>query len=738
MDPRLPQQLRKPLQFPLVYLAVTFCLSGLARADTYRFITLDMPGYSATTVRGIDNNGDVVGSAMQAGNTIGFLYSGGAFTPIAVPGAASTTAAGIDNSGRIVGFYTLAGNSRVHGFLYDGGSYSTIDAPGAETTEALALNDDGDVVGSFRDAQGLHGFLKEGENFTRVDAPGAVSTTASGINSAGVVVGTFIDSQSRTHGFLYAGGKFSTLDAPDGQSPRTLSINDAGLIVGFPGFLYRDGHFSAIDASGAPGPMRQGAIDNTERLAGSYVDAGGVTHGFLATPLTRPVTESSGTISTARPTAVSWNRPSLTAKTSASGGVCDVNNNGSVNATDVQQMIREALGLASPANNLNSDHVVNVTDIQVVANAALLRGCTPVAGQPGGTVAHLTVQSGQGQVLCILPSCTLQSWQPLSVKATDGAGNPVTGATVSWTVTNGQIMLGSLPGTTSATSVTGSDGIATQTLSESVFVWTANPYFSFNVNSIQATSNNVSVTFTETQSLENPSAGSSEIQANPPQFGNSGLGDAPLSAPSGTTLSTPIQERVSGLDQASNGVGNISVRIINQQSSPALTCVTGTNADPGSVLTDAQGNSSCYPIFSGSGSGSYYVVIGGVAGGSIGNGALYFSALGPLFFTSATGPAATVQIVSGNNQTVPVSQPLSPLIAKVVDSQGFPIVGQAVVWSVSPPTAATLGLGGTQTDGNGEVSIAVSLRSTCASGCSITVAVQGNPSLSATFHASLP
>jgi hypothetical protein len=687
-----------------------------------------MPGSTATIARGMNNSGAVVGSAMQSGSTIGFLYRNGTFTPVAVPGASSTTAAGIDDIGQIVGFYTLAGDSRTHGFLYDGGNYSTIDAPGASNTQALAINADGNVVGSFRDAQGMHGFLKAGENFTTIDAQGAVSTVASGINSADSMVGTYVDSASRVHGFLYSSGQFKTLDVPNGQPPQSLSINDSGEIAGFPGFLYRDRHFSAIDASGLPT-----AIDRVGRLAGSYADGHGAIHAFVATPIAHPITASGDP-----PTAsVASKGVTLTPKTTSSGGVCDVNNSGSVTATDVQTMIREALGIASPANDLNSDHVVNVTDIQVVTNAALQKGCTPVTGQGGGgTVAHLTVQAGQGQVLCIFLGCTLQTWQPVSVKATDGAGNPVAGATVSWTVTNGQIMLGSLPGTTSATSVTGSDGIATQTLSETIFVWTANPFNSYNVNNIQATSNNLSVTFTEIQDLQNPTGGASEIIADPPQFNNHGLGDAPLSFP--TDANIPIQEFVHG---PSTGIGNISVRIINQQSSPTLTCTTETSADPGSVLTDALGNSSCVPIYSGSGSGSYYLVIGGVAGGTVGtqpSSALYFTALGPLFFSVATGPAATVQIVSGNNQTVPVSQPLSPLVAKVVDGQGLPIVGQAMVWSVSPTTAATLGLGGTQTDGNGEVSISVSLRSTCASGCSITVAVASNPSVSATFHASLP
>jgi len=410
----------------------------------------------------------------------------------------------------------------------------------------------------------------------------------------------------------------------------------------------------------------------------------------------------------------------------------------------VQSIINQALGRAAPVSDLNSDHVVNVVDVKVVINAVLNLGCTPIGSQQGGgTVAHLTVQSGNGQVLCVLPSCTLQSWQPISVKATNASGNPVAGATVSWTVTNGAITLG---GPTSTTSVTNSNGIATQALSETIFVWTANPFNSYNVNTIQATSNNISFTFTVTQALEDPSSGSSEIEAQPPQF-NGGSLPVTLTGATGTTGTIPIQEQVAGLDQASNGVPNIAIRLINQQSSPTLTCATGANADPGSVLTDAKGYASCYPIFSGSGTGTYYISIGGVAGGTVGNGggAMYFTALGPLTFTATSSVGggggtgtSVVQIVSGNNQSVPVNNALSPLIAKLVDGQGNAVVGQTMVWSVSPAFAATLPNGPSQTDINGEVTLTgVTLSSPCASGCSITVAVQGSPSISATFQESV-
>jgi uncharacterized protein (TIGR03437 family) len=350
-------------------------------------------------------------------------------------------------------------------------------------------------------------------------------------------------------------------------------------------------------------------------------------------------------------------------------------------------------------------------------------------------VAHLAVHSGNGQVACICTSSTLQAFQPISVKATDVNGNPVAGATVTWTNTSG---LMNLPNPTTTTDGT---GVATEDISFTVFnnfYSTAVPY---DVFTIQAASNNQSVTFSETQSLVT-SQGSSIIEANPPQFNGASLADATLSGNVGTTLSTPIQTQVAGLEIASNGVGNVSVRIANGQTSPALSCAyQGGYADPGSVLTNSQGNSSCYPVFSGSGTGTFSVIVGGVAGSSECTNSLtgtasacYLQTFGPYTFTSVPGAPAAFQIAGGNNQVAPIGQPLSPLVAKLVDANGNAVSGAAVVWSVVPAGAVALSNGNNVTDNNGEVSQTVSLDILASSGAAITVALQSNPSISATFQ----
>jgi uncharacterized protein (TIGR03437 family) len=354
-----------------------------------------------------------------------------------------------------------------------------------------------------------------------------------------------------------------------------------------------------------------------------------------------------------------------------------------------------------------------------------------LATAQSSSVAHLAVASGNGQVACICISATLQAFQPISVKATDVNGNPVPGATVTWTVTSGQLIFGN--SATTATSTTDGTGTATQSISLTVFSNYSSSAVPYIINTAQATTNGNSVTFTETQSLVT-SLGSSLIGANPPQYNGQALEGTTLSAPVGTTLTTAIQTQVVGTGQAANGVANASVSILNNQASPSLSCAyQGGYADPGSVLSDQSGNTNCYPVFSGSGSGTFYILIGGVPGTSFST-ALYLQAFGPFSFTSVPGAPASVQIVSGNNQVGGIGTQLNPLVAKLVDGSGNPVQGQTMVWSVVPAGAVALSTGPFVTDNNGQVSITVTLDILASAGAAITVALQSNPNISATFQ----
>lgn len=54
---------------------------------------------------------------------------------------------------------------------------------------------------------------------------------------------------------------------------------------------------------------------------------------------------------------------------------CDVQGNATAGVADVHTIVSQALGASSPANDVNNDGVINVTDIQLVINAASGQGC---------------------------------------------------------------------------------------------------------------------------------------------------------------------------------------------------------------------------------------------------------------------------------------------------------------------------------------------------------------------------
>ena len=69
---------------------------------------------------------------------------------------------------------------------------------------------------------------------------------------------------------------------------------------------------------------------------------------------------------------------------------CDVRQLGSTTVADVQLIINQAQGAASPQNDLNGDGVINVVDIQIDLDAALGFGC---AADPG----IISIQPNTGQ-----------------------------------------------------------------------------------------------------------------------------------------------------------------------------------------------------------------------------------------------------------------------------------------------------------------------------------------------------
>jgi hypothetical protein len=79
---------------------------------------------------------------------------------------------------------------------------------------------------------------------------------------------------------------------------------------------------------------------------------------------------------TTNPQTLIMNGPKQLVATFGTSFACSVSSGTSASVTDVQGFINQALGIASAANDINGDHVVNVVDVQIVINAVLNLGCT--------------------------------------------------------------------------------------------------------------------------------------------------------------------------------------------------------------------------------------------------------------------------------------------------------------------------------------------------------------------------
>ena len=200
---------------------------------------------------GINNSDQVVGVYQPAGPVAGnpssgFIYQNGNFTALNFPGAQETSVSGINDSGEVVGTYLISTGQvgtwtysvQQGGFTYANGVYTAINAPGSSRTVATGINDNGDVVGYYL-SNNQYGFIDHNGVFTSfVAATNEGSIMPLSINDNGDVVGYYNPYNSYGYSmFIYHNGVASA--SIKGYSsgtfpyPSALSmvINDAGQIL---------------------------------------------------------------------------------------------------------------------------------------------------------------------------------------------------------------------------------------------------------------------------------------------------------------------------------------------------------------------------------------------------------------------------------------------------------------------------------------------------------------------------
>jgi hypothetical protein len=304
------------------------------------------PYFQGTIPIGINTGEEITGTYIDGNyNYHGFVRTAAdQITPFDVTGdiivspweqAMGTRPIGINAAGEVAGTY-MDPNYNYHGFFRAAnGQITPFDALTPNTgiyTIPIGIDTAGDIAGTYADGNGFHGFIRAaGGKITPFDVKGAggnandwemVGTVALGIDAGGDVVGTYTDAGATTyanavrHAFVRsAKGVVSSFDAP-GAGAVTLmnvggelagtagvAINTAGEIAGayldadavYHGFVRAvNGSITTFDAPGAGDGPLQGtvafSINDAGAVAGTYLDASYVAHGFVLTAALTPTT----------------------------------------------------------------------------------------------------------------------------------------------------------------------------------------------------------------------------------------------------------------------------------------------------------------------------------------------------------------------------------------------------------------------------------------------------------------
>jgi hypothetical protein len=205
------------------------------------------------------------------------------------------------------------------------------------------------------------------------------------------------------------------------------------------------------------------------------------------------------------------------------------------------------------------------------------------------TAASISPVTGNGQVICqTCVSSIFRFFLPIAVKVTDSSGQPIFNKQVSWNLVSSQ---GPAP-FFAAQTFTDGNGVAVNFFNQASQAGSfAQEYLQ---TILQATADAVSVNFIETQGLTD--AFNHQLQFINARLDSPAIG-VTLQGTSGSPSTTPVKIHV---DAFGIPIPGVSVRLLNTND-PATTasaaCATGANADPGSVLTDANGDGICTPIF---------------------------------------------------------------------------------------------------------------------------------------------
>jgi uncharacterized membrane protein len=287
-------------------LVLTAIGAPVSAKPEYTFTTIDPPGATGAWAYDVGPSGEVVGNYQTAGNKWhGFSMRGGEFTTLDYPRDDVTMIrpGGIAPSGDIAGFYAAGGV--LHGFLLSrDGEWSTVDYPGQPNSPWMRILPDGTLIGNHFPAGGgdtgdMRAVVISRHGNAELDVP--CTTYIGGTPDGKVLVGYYREGPPYTGpyrafvidngvftGFVYpgAGSYCAAWDvSPDGSTIVGTFFDAGGVRHGYiaerHGASVDDWTFTQFDVPGATFTAVYGC-NAAGDIVGFYKDAGGKLHGFLA------------------------------------------------------------------------------------------------------------------------------------------------------------------------------------------------------------------------------------------------------------------------------------------------------------------------------------------------------------------------------------------------------------------------------------------------------------------------
>ncbi len=268
----------------------------------YTFESIAVPGVTYLELTASSDFEDYAGNTRSMdGKGIAFTLIDGVFKTYDFPGSQITYFYALDNNGQAAGHYE-DNDGLHHGVILENGELKQYDFPGAVETEIYGISDvTGALTGNFIDASGIRrGFSGE----TIVEFPGATATYADFIVTDRLV-GSYVDAEGVYHPYIRdAGGRMRSIDVPGAENMEyvfTHGINDVGVSVNrtkVVGDIPRTyiGTLRGFRELSFPGGVSTEGwnVNQDGSIVGNYKSADGRTHGFVARPVAKEVSDYFG------------------------------------------------------------------------------------------------------------------------------------------------------------------------------------------------------------------------------------------------------------------------------------------------------------------------------------------------------------------------------------------------------------------------------------------------------------